>query len=371
MKDFFGTLLFIIVCMLISMQLTFSFQAKPKEKALTYGYVMRDSLKGKNPKVTKIAMLGAHDALSEGMKYNSKAAEGETGIMVHPAVKILGKGLVVRLSRTQNASARELLLSGVRYLDVRVTKSYGDYYAYHIYLSNYLRRYLVEVVEFLETHEGEFIIFDIQHFLREEKETDEERRTQMIELINYIGSIKTEHGNSLLDFVYYNAEENPLSELRYNDVTQSGTKGGVIILTKGYQTQYSYKRDNDATYEDQSYDSIRSYWHDSNINQEMIQGIEDEYLYLSNHKDLIEGKFVVNQAQKTALQANKTLVRSLLGWSVLDMNARFNRKMVKNEDFSKWLSVMPIYMVDNATSRKGKFNKKVNELIMKYNSGLE
>ncbi len=371
MKNFFSSLLTIIIILLITLQLPFSFQAKPTKRSLDYEYVMRDALKNKNPYVTKVAMLGAHDALSEGIKYNSKAAEGESGIVVHPAAKILAKGLIVRMSRTQNADAKELLYSGVRYLDVRITKSYGDYYTYHAYLSGYLRRYLIDVVEFLETHEGEFIIFDIQHFLREEKATEEERNAQIVELINYIGSIKTENGHSLLDFVYYNAHSNSLSELRYNDVTENGTKGGVIILTKGLETEYSYRRDSDASYEDTSYYSIRSYWHDTNNTKEMLLGINDEYLYILNHQDLVEGKFVINQAQKTAFQANKTMVRSLFGWSVLDMNARFNKKAIRNKDFSKWLSVMPIYMVDSATSRKGNFNKRVNELIISYNEGLE
>ena len=53
------------------------------------------------------------------------------------------------------------------------------------------------------------------------------------------------------------------------------------------------------------------------------------------------------------------------------MANNFNAVLVKDEArFKRWLSEMPIFMVDNATSTKGKFNELANKYILEYNSTL-
>ena len=48
-----------------------------------------------------------------------------------------------------------------------------------------------------------------------------------------------------------------------------------------------------------------------------------------------------------------------------------NYKYTKDEDtFKKWLSEMPIFMVDYSTSNKKDFNKLANKYIKEYNESL-
>ena len=357
-------LLLILLFLVLSLIMPFSFSAKPRKKNLIYDNVMAEALEGKNPKVTDIAMLGAHDAFSHNMKLFSKICEHEEGIMASAIAKYIANGLAVRMSRAQNASAKEMLYAGVRYFDVRISHSYGEYYTKHIYLSDTLASYVVEVIDFLESHQGEFIIFDIQHFSRGDD-------ISYSDLNEYLGSIKNDNGKSLYDFVYYNGKYNTISDLTYNDVTMNGTASGVIILAKTPNYESIIYRDlEDSKKDDTGYNTIRSLWHNTNSTKEMLDGIEEEYQYLLNNPELVEGKLVVNQAQKTALQTNTSIIKSLFSWSLLDMASSFNSKLIKQENFSKWLEVMPIFMVDNVTSMKGSFNKLANEKIIEFNKNL-
>ena len=195
------------------------------------------------------------------------------------------------------------------------------------------------------------------------------QKPEYLELFDEIDRVKNDAGKSLLDYVFYNTNTDPLSTLRYVKATNNRENSGVIILAKCDGLEKAYYRDKDASYKRTEYESIRSLWHESNSSKKMMDGIREEYDYLKTHD--YSDVFVVNQAQKTGFLANASIIRSLFGWSLLDMANNFNRTLVKDEaEFKEWLSVMPIFMVDNATSMKGKFNAKANEYIKEYNEGL-
>lgn len=369
MKKIIGFILLILLIFVVAeLLLPISFVRAPRLKNLTYEYVMKDAFKEKDPLVTDIAMLGAHDAFSSGIGFTSKVDPNETGIVTNKIVGIVAKGFVVKLSKAQNADAKELLYGGVRYLDVRVTKTDDGYYTSHGYLSNKFEVYLKDVVEFLETHPGELVLFDIQYFrsVKGEKNSTKEEYEKLFDMIK---TVKGKEGKNLFDFVNYDSSEDKLEDLRYTKATNNRSEAGVIILMKEDSFSEAYYRDRDASYKRNYYESIRSLWHEENSTKAMLDGIKEEYEYLKENPT--SGIFVVNQAQKTGFLSNAKLLRSLYLWSLLDMASGFNALLVKDEkQFKDWLSVMPIFMVDNSLSTKGNFNKLANKYILEYNQSL-
>ena len=359
----------IFLTLFLYLETPIDIKAKPKEKNLKYEYVMRDVLFDKNPKVTKIAMLGAHDAFTSEIKFSSKVNSNEKGIVTNKLFGVLAKGLVVRMSKTQNASCKELLYSGVRYLDARVSFIDGEYYTVHAYRSNLFKSYLQDLVDFLAIHAGEFVIFDIQAFFTPNGESRDLPDEDYIALFDYIATIKNSDNKSLLDYVYYDTTTDKLADLYYSDVTNNKSAAGVIILTKSNASKYAFNRDGDASRNNTNYMSIRSYWHEDNGVKNLIDDINGEYDFLKeNPTDSI---FVVNQAIQTGFLTNSKIAKSFVNWSVLEMARKLNKALVKDEErFKNWLSVMPIFMTDYTTSTSGHFNELANKYIYEYNQTL-
>lgn len=360
----------IIVLLFSTLFMGFSYSNSKTHKD-NYEYILKDSLDDKNPRVVDIAMLGAHDAFSSNINLSSKPNINEGGIVNNGIVNALGKGLVVRMSKAQSASAKELLYAGVRYFDVRITYIDNEYYTHHGYISDKLEVYIRDILDFLKSHKGEFIIFDIQHFHKENKSNNDLSKDDYESLLRYILSIKNDDDKSLLDYVYYNSSNKSIGELTYYDVTNNKRDAGVIILAKTNDFSSVYYRDGDASYENNNYTSIRSYWHNLNSTKEMFESMEYEMEYIKDNYDNLKNVLRVNQAQKTGFITNISIVRSLLRFSILDMANDFNSKLVKDESMiNEYLKYMPIVMVDNAISRKGNFNTKINEYIIKYNKNI-
>ncbi|MBO4623808.1 MAG: hypothetical protein J5691_08045 [Bacilli bacterium] len=356
----------ILLILFLTLLMPFSFVSKKTN--INFEYVMKGSITNQDAKVVDIKMLGAHDAFTEGIKMSSKPNEVEGGIVTNKAVNLLAKGLVVRMTKTQNVNATLMLKAGVRYFDVRASKIEDKYYATHGYIGKEIIEYVKEIVDFLGSHDGEFIIFDLQHFYTSTGSNYDLAESDYQEFLNYMNVYKNDKGKTILDYVHYDAQVDNLSSLTYKKVI--GEDAGVIILAKCENNTYIYKRDNDASKDEaRVYSSIRSYWHNDNGTKKMLTSIEEEYKFITSHDyaDILR----VNQAQKTGFIMNLKLLRSMFSWSLLDMASFFNQKMVSNKDlFMKYLDAMPIYMADYVTSNRGNFNKLANEWIIEANNKL-
>jgi len=350
--------LIVLLIALIS-TLFMPFTRKESDKLNSYEYVIRDSISNRNAKIVDIAMLGAHDAFSSDISYNSIPNSNEEGIFNNKLVNTFGKGLVIRMSKAQIASAKELLYAGVRYFDVRITKLNGTYYTMHGYTSNTLESYLKDIVDFLSDHNGEFIIFDIQHFFTETGTNYELSKSDYEDLLNFMLNIKNDKGYSIIDYTNYDSSS-PIGDLRYFNITNNGSTAGAIILASTDEFNCIYDR----------WHSIRSHWHETNSTKELLNGIENEFETLETatyYDDLLR----VNQAQKTGFLMNASLIRSFNNWSLINFANDFNKILVSDEErFKRWLTNMPIIMVDYSTSKKGDFNTKANEYIIEYNKNL-
>lgn len=348
-----SALLLIVVCLALFIgQSGFSFTSGAFTQN-DYNGIMKANIKT-NPRVVDVAMLGAHDAFSNGIGRSSQVdpAEDSGSILNNKAVKLLAGGMFVRLSKAQKSGAKELFEHGVRYFDVRITYSNNEWYTTHGLLSGKLGSYLQPLVQKLKENPGEFVVFDIQHASLADKTFDD--------LFSYISSVKVD-GVSLFSFVTYNPSGLPLGSLTYHDITANGTSAGAVILAKTEQFEgcrhYEYGK------------SMRSVWHNKNTQAEILSGIGNEYATLKASSSHLE-KFRVNQAQMTGLFSADVIFNTILGWSLLDMAANFNWKLATNADFEKWLDVMPIFMVDYSDSMAKGFNDAVIEKINRFNTGL-
>lgn len=348
LKIFIGFITFILL-IVISCMLDLTRNSKGTLKE--FDNVIAESVTNSSAKIIDISMLGAHDAFSNNITTKSAPDYNDGGIVTNKLVRTVAGGLVVRMSRAQIAGTKEMLYAGVRYFDVRITKVEDDYYTYHGYISDKLEVYIKDMITFMKNHPNEFIIFDIQHFYTDQGGNRSLDSGVYIELKNYMDNIKVDN-ESLMDYALQTTKS--IDELTYAEC-----KGKVIMLAK---------TDEDDTFIDRSDDNIRSEWINKNSDEDMLNGIENEYNYL---KTQTRDRLVVCQAQKTGFITDITIIRSLLNWSLINLADNFNKVLVSDEDrFMRWIGEMPIFMVDYSTSSKGDFNDKVIEYIKNYNSQL-
>jgi len=340
---FMGTLFFVLFS-------DATFTRKP-DGNLDFSRVIRDYV-ALESRVVDIAMLGAHNAFTDNISSRGEIAAGNTNAFVSPLVNTLAPGLVARLMACQKSDASGLLQRGVRYFDVRLVFHEGEWFTHHTLLSSPLRDYLLQIVEFLHYNAGELVVFDIQHVRLEGR--------QFADLWAYIAQV-TYRGRSLLDFVVYDTRAVALGDLTLGCATLAGASAGLVILAKTPVTEGGWHYFYDS--------SIRSQWHNRIRTREMVEAIQGESLYLAENASRYANRFRVNQAQTTPnFDSVGNALYSLGTWSVISHNARHNARLVAREDFTEWLEVMPIFMVDFSDTRRGGFNARVMGVINGFNS---
>lgn len=322
-----------------------------------YSDVIGDSLQGKNPRIIDIALLGAHDAFSSGIKKGSPRDP-----LVFEQFPILQSDLVhslfhrygLRMVKAQYSYADRLLYKGVRYFDVRLSFFKDGWYTKHGLISDKLAVYLLQIIDFLQKHPKEFVIFDIQHYYVGKSDTKN--------LYEYIKSVKA-NGKCLFDFIRYDPRTTPIDRLDYNTVTDCGKGGGVVMLLKHEQTD-------ELHYHYVYGDTIRSYWHNTFSYHALVRGMAEEYENLTT-KATYSKMLRVNQSQLTGITGTVLgVLTSVFRPSLLVMAEYSNQRIIALPDFNLYLKAMPIFMVDFSDCVEGDFNNKVNKIISEYNSQL-
>jgi hypothetical protein len=327
-----------------------AFAQKP-DTTLDFSRVIRDNV-SRDVRIVDIAMLGAHNAFTDNISRRSPIDPHNTNKFVTSATASLVPGMISRQMKAQKSDAKGLLLRGVRYFDVRLTFYNNTWYTHHSMISAPLEVYLIQIIDFLSQNPGELIVFDIQHIRLDGNSFED--------LWNFVANT-TSNGRSLFDFVTYNPHNTPLDELTLGNATQHGA--GVVVLAKtptfegGFHYLYSA--------------SVRSKWHNKIRSKKMIQEIQNEYLLLMQNPELARNKFRVNQAQTTPnFNGFANSVSTLFGGSLVRRNARHNTVLLRHENFSDWLTALPILMVDFSDSPKNNFNVLAIEKINEFNRNL-
>ncbi|KAG6455101.1 PI-PLC X domain-containing protein 3 isoform X2 [Manduca sexta] len=131
-----------------------------------------------------LAIPGSHDSMTYGITRSSGLAPDAEPILhrLYP----LFRGTILRWTITQAIDTWQQLLIGIRYLDLRLATKEGEenFYFTHGVYADEITKALKQVKDFVDTHPGEVVILDCQHFYGFKAE-DHRRLMQM--LLNMYG----------------------------------------------------------------------------------------------------------------------------------------------------------------------------------------
>lgn len=121
-----------------------------------------------NPEVRRLPIInlaipGSHDSMSYGINRKSKPAPDAEKPMII-VYKYFFPCVVRRWAKTQSFSIEQQLKVGVRYFDLRVSKTDEDYYFVHGLFCEVVTTPLEKLRTFLNDHPEELVILDCQHF---------------------------------------------------------------------------------------------------------------------------------------------------------------------------------------------------------------
>ncbi|CAG9788610.1 unnamed protein product [Diatraea saccharalis] len=111
-----------------------------------------------------LAIPGSHDSMTFSINGSSGLAPDAEPILhrLYP----LFRGTIIRWTVTQALNTMQQLLIGIRYLDLRLATKPGTnaFYFTHGLYADEITEPLNQVKEFVDTHPGEVVILDFQHF---------------------------------------------------------------------------------------------------------------------------------------------------------------------------------------------------------------
>lgn len=298
-----------------------------------------------NHRIVDMKMLGAHDAFSKDISIFSKVDPYADDIMQGYVGKIL-KGYLVKQSVTQTADTDLLLKSGVRYFDIRLTYREGEWTTKHNFTSSGFDDIAKSLSDYLDSHNGEFLVLDFQHINGLEYDSDEDYEI-FLELLTETGLINYN----------YTDETKVLDNITYNDITTNKTTSRIIIIDK------FTKIDKETYYYNTS---IRSNWSDSDDFDETIEFLEVEANFLDDNLDYVNS-FKVMQAVTTMQMTPDGILNSIKNWSLIERAADFNNYLLNDVSFETLSDVLPIIMVDYSNTNDSNFLDDVMEYIISEN----
>jgi hypothetical protein len=321
------------------------FFASDKLSEIDYSDYMKDSLEF-DQKLVEIALLGAHDAFSYDIDINSRVDIKSSESLMQGFVGRLIKGFSVRQSKTQMVGVQELLKSGVRYFDMRVSYNEEEetYYTVHNYFSTPLDLVLSQIKQFLEEHPTEFIIIDLQHAYG----VDYQSESSFLTIDSYFDE------SGVYEYAYPKTEK-ALDLITYGDLTKESTKAGLIIFSK-------FKDSNDYFWDYET--NIRSSWANEGSFAEVYDFLQSESDYIKNNPES-HSQLKIMQAVTTMELSLEGIFNSFKSWSLLNRAESFNNFLIQEENFQDLLDYLPIVMVDYTSEIK--FNERIMEIIIDHN----
>ena len=330
-----------------------------------------------NPRFVDIAMLASHDAVTAGL-------DPKAPIDYYDRTQIVGKvapitrGLQYRFAKTQAVGLDVQLRQGARMFHIKYTDFEGEWYATHTLLSLKLETYVMQVLQYLATPEaqGEVVALLLHPIYFGDG-------VNLDTFHHWLAGI-TYEGKNLYDYVRYGTTNTydedgkdgvRIGELRYNDLTDNGTKAGVVLFDRREEKLWSEDMEGTATdeYMGKFFDmdaNASHKWH-SRTGYKTMTKLIGEQADLIAESDKWDNKLRMNQAQPAFSVGGVTdLFVDLFNWNLKNVAIHYNAKIVDHEDFDKWLSIMPVFQVDFINSDYGDFNNKVNAKITAYNQKL-
>jgi hypothetical protein len=304
-------------------------------------------------RIVDVAMPGSHDSLSYGINFFSAVDENAVSA---PLQQPLLKGLGVRQSITQTLNVRQQLEAGVRYFDLRVTRSEedGQWYGVHNYRSVLLADALTQFNNFLLTHPGEVVILDFQHCYDSREADGLAAQQGAEELYALLDS------NGITTFM--EQQQVDLATATYGSLTRNGARSAVLVLMKEPGEQPGI-----LNYDD----SISSNWYNTDQAATVFAGLDSSAAEVT-YSVWLPDMFRVQQDVLTMQSSVTGILRGVQSWSLLRRAEGFNQAWLEayqsSERESDWLEYLPIIMMDQAGV--GETGKQVMNLVLDYNAAL-
>ena len=336
-----------------------------------------DGIVEANPRLVDIAMLASHDSVTEGLEIDAPVDYYDRTQIVGKVAPIT-RGLQYRFAKTQVVGLDVQLRQGARMFHIKYTDYEGEWYATHTLLSSKLEKYILQVLEYLDSPEakGEIVLLLLHPiYMGEDENLDTFHK--------WLAGVKY-NGKNVYDYVYYGntntfdedgKEGVRIGDLRYNDLTANGTKPGVVLFDRREEKLWKDEMEGTATdeYMGKFFDmdaNATHKWHSRNGYNTMTKLIDEQATIIAE-SDEWDNKLRMNQAQPAFSVGGVTdIFVDLFSWNLKNHSIRYNAKIIDHENFDKWLSIMPVFQVDFVNSDYGDFNNKVNAKITLYNQKL-
>ncbi|MCD8049796.1 MAG: hypothetical protein LUG52_09450 [Clostridia bacterium] len=323
-------------------------------------------------------MLGAHDAFTSGMgdAIRMDAAgttQGDSGSSYATAAAGSYASTVRNISRAQDKTALELLEAGVRYFDVRLSRSTstasasyyiflngtaphtnGVFYTTHGLLSDEFRPIAFTIGQWLKEHPGEIVVLDFQEVWDNTSSGSSGNATastwaDFYDMIEEAG---------IADFVNYDYNTD-ISTVTYGGLTNGGTEAGAVLFGRavGYtQGKFYLRGDTSGAFNgtlysnyDKSSVSIGTTFSEDYIDAQV------SYLSEKSGDHAIATMARVMQAQSEG--------SNLLSQASTDNDALY--EALTNNTHTDWLTALPIVMINGAGN--GEYAKELTALLKAAN----
>lgn len=323
-----------------------------------YGNVMSDieNIVEANPRITEIAVLGSHDAVSYGIEYKN-SLDGLSREGLFGKTEALAKGLMYRYAVTQTVDIYTQLMQGARYFHIKVSREGGVWYGSHSILARPLAEDMEQILRFLDERKGEYVILNFQTMYTEGQ--------PYTSLFDDIADMRY-NGKNIFDYVYMSDGYLPfIGDLRYNDLTDCGEKCGAII--HNYVNNKSVGAGNSEYFNFVYVYGLYAKWHETSSKKKLKAGMDAYADYIEsipNAKDYLW----VNQTQSTfSVKDFEDTMIVLFKQSLLKIAKEYNAEFVDDPSLDRYLDAMPVYLADFVTSDYGDFNNKINAKIAEHN----
>ncbi len=305
-------------------------------------------------RLIEMKMLGAHDAFTASLNMNSPADEagkklnGFSGSEFWMANDGLWEsGLLA--SKAQSAGVEELLNSGVRYFDIRLSRyiSGGEFYTTHGRISDQFtgeNGVARKIAAWAADHPGEIIVLDFQSLYDIQTDKGSASNQSWRDLINRLDQ------DGITRYVY--TKDGSIINYTYGSLTNNGTRPAIVLIGQytGAKTDSRFinRRDEDGY--------VRSKWTDTTSFDSWYKAMIDEIAEIRGNTEKYYYKFRVMQAQTTTTSK-----------SLLDAADENNIAVLSDKNYGEWMEILPVLMVDNATTSAGNFNALAVERLAKAN----
>ena len=307
----------------------------------------------------ELHMLGAHDAFTASLNASSEvdAAGVKLGDSGSKGAQSSWGTAVINASKAQSADVVTMLNSGVRYFDVRLSryKDDGEFYTVHGRISDKFTGdggIARQIAAWAAAHPGELIVMDFQSLF--DIQTDNGGATQQ----SWRDLMTKLTADGITQYV--TTSNGSISSLTYGGLTNNGSRPAIVLfgqVTGTWADSRLINRRDDDGY-------MRSYHTEKESYNDLRSALAQEYSSLMDaNRDKYYYRFRVMQAQTTP-----GLLSILFGRANLINDANTNNiKILTDPDYDKWSEILPVLMVDNATSDSGDFNALAIEKLAKKN----